>query len=78
MKIKRLIFGSVLKTVENGTFSPDSMGVLKRVISITEHSAQGEGDKWYWDVVYTDKTMTRYFNVDSVDYELSDEDEEIF
>lgn len=78
MKIKRLIFGNVLKTVENGTFSQDSMGVLQKVVSITEHSAQGEGDKWYWDVVFANKTMRRYFNVDSIDYELDEKDEEIF
>lgn len=32
------------------------------VKSITEHSARGEGDKWYYDVEFTDGHKERLFN----------------
>ena len=35
---------------------------------IKEHAAQGEGDKWYYDVYFRDGTMTRLFNFDEVTY----------
>lgn len=44
----------------------DNTGIVKE---IREHSAQGEGDKWFWEVVYSDGEISRFFNVDSVDYQ---------
>ncbi len=36
------------------------------VISITEHPAQGEGDKWYYDVSYKDRPVSREFDFSRV------------
>lgn len=30
---------------------------------IREHEAQGEGDKWFYDVIYEDGNEIRLFNV---------------
>lgn len=38
------------------------------VTKIEEHSAQGEGDKWYYDVHYDNGEMLRLFNVNQVSY----------
>ena len=34
----------------------------KEVKEIREHCAGGEGDKWYYDVVFIDDTQMRIFN----------------
>ena len=34
----------------------------KLVTKIDMHSAAGEGDRWYFDIVFEDNTMTRTFN----------------
>ena len=34
----------------------------KEVKEITEHRAAGEGDKWYYDIVFIDDTEMRVFN----------------
>ena len=31
------------------------------IIAITEHRAQGEGDKWYYDIQFEDGTVNREF-----------------
>ena len=36
------------------------------VIEIVGHSAQGEGDKWYYDVIREDNTVERLFSFESV------------
>lgn len=36
------------------------------VKEITEHRAAGEGDKWYYDVIYTNDTEMRVFNPNTV------------
>lgn len=36
------------------------------VKEILEHSARGEGDKWYYDVIYTNGTEMRVFNPNTV------------
>lgn len=33
---------------------------------IKEHSAYGEGDKWYYDIHYSDGTFQRIFNPNQV------------
>ena len=38
-------------------------------VSITEHSAQGDGDKWYYDIVFADGKTIRSFGVDQVEFE---------
>lgn len=53
----------------NGRRSPNgdlSYHVGKDVLSIIEHAAQGEGDRWYYDVEFSDGHKERVFNVISV------------
>lgn len=38
------------------------------IVEIIEHQSRGEGDKWYYDVIFKDKSMQRLFNVNSVDF----------
>lgn len=38
----------------------------KIVKSINEHAAVGEGDKWYYDVIFSDSTEMRVFNPNTV------------
>ena len=33
---------------------------------IIEHRAAGEGDKWYYDIIYTNETEMRIFNPNTV------------
>ena len=40
------------------------------VVKIHEHSAAGEGDKWYYDIVKDDKTVERIFNPHRAFYRL--------
>ncbi len=37
-------------------------------ISISEHRAQGEGDKWYYDIHYNTGNIVRTFNPNKVYY----------
>jgi hypothetical protein len=37
-------------------------------IAIEEHRPQGEGDKWFYDIVYDDGSMKRVFNPNQVFY----------
>jgi len=39
------------------------------VKEIREHPAEGEGDKWFYDVYFEDGSVTRIFNVYQVIYE---------
>lgn len=48
----------------------DSYEVGKNdVIKIIENKPRGEGDKWYYDIHYTNGRMERLFNPNSVSYE---------
>lgn len=38
------------------------------ITEIKEHSAQGEGDKWYWDVCLDNGSIHRIFNPTDVYY----------
>lgn len=38
--------------------------------SIHEHKPAGEGDRWFYDIVYTDGTVIRIFNPNLVKYQL--------
>lgn len=48
--------------------SIDTQNKNHHVKKITEHTAQGEGDKWYWDVEYFDGKVIRLFDVHTVKY----------
>lgn len=52
-----------LKTEDSYTFEVGENGV----VNITEHRAQGEGDKWYYDVE-CDTFNVRVFNPTLVTY----------
>lgn len=41
------------------------------VIEIKEHAAQGEGDKWYYDVITEDGVLIRVFNPHKAIYKLT-------
>jgi hypothetical protein len=47
---------------------PQSVAVGGNCLSIIEHRAQGEGDKWHWDIETKQVNMS-LFNVDAVYYE---------
>ena len=49
----REIFSEEFKTAE--------VGILG-VVSITEHRAHGEGDKWFYDILHQDGNVVRIFN----------------
>lgn len=40
----------------------------KGVVEIREHAAQGDGDRWYWDVYYDCNSVERIFNPHQVFY----------
>lgn len=44
------------------------------VKEIKQHSAQGEGDKWYYEVVFEDNKMLMIFDPKIVEYEKADDD----
>ena len=46
---------------------------VKGVIEIICHKAQGDGDKWYYDVVKEDNTVERLFSFESVRIEKVNE-----
>ena len=37
------------------------------ILMIIEHQAMGDGDRWYYDVIYKDKTV-RFFDAKKVTY----------
>ena len=37
-------------------------------ISITEHPARGEGDKWYYDIKLHDGSIIRTFNFEQIEF----------
>ncbi len=39
---------------------------VNNVIAIVEHQAQGDGDKWYYDVIFEGDESQRIFNVTRV------------
>lgn len=38
------------------------------IVEIQQHVAQGEGDKWYYDVTFRNSTVLRLFDVRSVSF----------
>lgn len=45
------------------------------VVSIEEHKAQYEGDKWYYDVTFEDGRVIRIFNPNIVEFKKLKEGE---
>lgn len=49
------------------TFSHAEVGI-GGVVEILEHQAMGEGDKWYYDIVFDDGSILRTFNPNKVTF----------
>ena len=60
MKITKIEYNRVGEIFD--TYTVGKYGVL----DITVHSAQGDGDKWYWTIIFEDKHEEMIFNVDKV------------
>lgn len=65
---------SVAVRDEDGTFSLFEVG-KSGVLEIEEHSAKGEGDKWYYDVI-TENEVIRLF--DFLEVRFTKAEKEIF
>ena len=59
MEIEKIISVEYMDRGDQLTLSID----LKNIDKIEGHAAQGEGDKWYYDVFFTDGDVLRLFNV---------------
>lgn len=59
-------------TPENGEeFTNKTVGIMYgnlKCDAIKEHKAKGEGDKWYYDIHYSDGSVERIFNPNQVYY----------
>ena len=53
----------------DGNLNPQEANVGSYVKSITEHSPQVEGDKWYYDIEYPNGNVTRVFEIITVQFE---------
>lgn len=64
-------------TNESSTgFESRQVGILYgnvRCVNIEEHPAAGEGDKWYYDIYYSDGNKVRVFNPNEVFFNSDDE-----
>jgi hypothetical protein len=59
----------IINFVDIQTGNPHQYQVGRnQVLSIVEHCAKGEGDKWYYDVNFDDGKTLRIFNPDSIIY----------
>lgn len=66
----------ITNLVYNWRFSPENgeefntfdIGYTKGLVEITEHRAQGEGDKWYYDAIFEDGKVIRVFNPNQVQF----------
>ena len=52
---------------ENGNPQRAIIG-MGGVKEISQHSAMGEGDKWYWEIVYEDGRITVVFDAKVVEH----------
>lgn len=77
MKIKKLLYdwhmrsdgecsGEDCHTAEIGKMHYDEKKIVKDII---EKSACGEGDKWFYDIIFEDDSMIRTFNPNRVYFE---------
>lgn len=60
-------------TEQEGYAIRETVGMFD-VTEITGHSAQGEGDKWYYDIYYSNGDCKRIFNPEQVFYEKDKEE----
>lgn len=70
MKITKLEYDRTLscsRYLNSENCKAVSVGI-NDVIKIEEHRAAGEGDKWYYDIHYSDGTIKRTFNPSNVYY----------
>jgi hypothetical protein len=70
--IKQITFNWLFSPIENSEgYERRTVGeksISGMVVLITEHSAKGEGDKWFYDIEYENGAMERTFNPNSVFY----------
>lgn len=70
MEIIQLIANWYSFTADGGGEDYDTYEVGKNGVErITEHRAQGEGDKWFYDVDFENGGTKRIFNPNSVSFE---------
>jgi hypothetical protein len=55
---------------KNGPFNTTVEVNTDGVKEIKEHEPHGDGDKWYFDIVYDNGDIERIFNPDKVRYSL--------
>lgn len=55
---------SWMTTANDGYYEVEAEGVT----AILQHPAQGEGDKWYYDVIYQNELVIRVFNAVTVGF----------
>ena len=67
MKVKRIIFDWFI--CEYGEEYKEYEIDKNKVIDIKENAAKGEGDKWHYDITFSDATMERIFNINKVFYQ---------
>ena len=60
----------IIKIDFKDTFgNPQSVNIdNEHTNNISQHAAQGEGDKWFWDVEYDNGETMRLFDVHTVIY----------
>jgi hypothetical protein len=66
MKIKGLNYNWFFSVTENSTGFDSAYIGYDNIINIEEHKAQGDGDKWYYDVFRSDGSIQRIFNPNQV------------
>ena len=52
--------------IQSGNPKELRVGQTRGVLSITEKPAYGEGDKWFYDIVFDDGHTLRIFNPDTI------------
>lgn len=58
----------------DGCFSSESIGT-RGVTEITEHRPAGEGDRFFYDVYYSNGNMQRVYNFSNVFFEKENEND---
>jgi len=76
MKVKKLLYNWFVSSSDDGPgedYMQAKVGSLLfgynlAVISIKEHRAAREGDKWFYDILLENGTTIRNFNPNTVEY----------
>jgi len=66
MKIQRIIFNWYIDYNNNDQFQERSVGYNCK--EIIEHLPLGEGDRLWYDVIHSDDSIERVFNINSVNF----------